>query len=211
MRRRLILAVFFFTAVAFGQPADVFNVRTFHQVAISPDGKRVAWSERDHGIWVSDADGKNQRQLTKGDDDGLDWSPDSAQLAYIAKKEEQPQLFVDGRQLTTLQGHLAEPQWSPDGKSIAFLFIENAKRAAGPLVAMPRPIGVIEEHFDEQRIAVLDVASRKVRVVTPADMYVYHFHWAPDSKRLTAMAAPGSGDNDYWIAHCMWSTSHRRP
>jgi dipeptidyl aminopeptidase/acylaminoacyl peptidase len=31
-------------------------------------------------------------------------------------------------------------------------------------------------------------------------MYVYHFDWSPDSRRLAAEAAPGSGDNNYWIA-----------
>src|SRR5205085_3259605 len=53
---------------------------------------------------------------------------------------------------------------------------------------------------EEQRVAVVDVASRKLRLVTPADMYVYHFDWSPDGTRLAAVAAPGSGDNNYWIA-----------
>ena len=41
---------------------------------------------------------------------------------------------------------------------------------------------------------------RRLRIVTPADMYVYHFDWSPDGKQLVTMAAPGSGDNNYWIA-----------
>src|SRR5437660_1137564 len=85
-------------------------------------------------------------------------------------------------------------------RRIAFLFIENAARAAGPLVAMSRAVGPIEEHIDEQRVAIVDVAAKKVRIVTPADMYVYHFGWSPDGKQLVAEAAPGSGDNNYWIA-----------
>ena len=193
--RQLLLVLFAATAFA-QQPNDAFfKVRTLTQVAISPDGKRVAWSEREHGIWTSDVDGKNRKQLTAGDDEGIAWSPSGA-LAYVGKK----QLLVDGRQITNVDGNVAEPRWSPDGKSIAFLFIEDAKRAAGPLVAMSRAVGVIEEKIDEQRVAVVEVATKKLRIVTPADMYVYHFDWAPDSKHMVAEAAPGSGDNNYWIA-----------
>jgi dipeptidyl aminopeptidase/acylaminoacyl peptidase len=183
-------------AILFAAALDIFTVHTFHQVAISPDGKRVAWAERFHGISTASADGGNRRQLTTGDDEGLAWSPDSARLAYITKGK----LVVDGNPLTDIKGALAEPHWSPDGKSIAFLVIENAARAAGPLVAMSRPVGVIEQHVDEQRIAVIDMATKKVRIVTPANMYVYHFDWSPDSKQIVAIAAPGSGDNNYWIA-----------
>src|SRR5438067_10462665 len=102
-------------ATALAQPPDeaLFKVRTFHEVAISPDGKRVAWSEREHGIWSADVDGAHRKQLTTGDDDGLAWSPNSASLAYVNNK----QLFIDGKQLTQVKGNIAEPRWSPDGKS----------------------------------------------------------------------------------------------
>ena len=176
--------------------SDIFTVRTFHQVAISPDGKRVAWSERDHGITVANVDGSNPKQLTTSDDEGIAWSPDSAHLAYISKGK----LNIDGTPVTTVKGALAEPRWSPDGKSVAFLLIENAGRSAGPLVAMSRAIGVIEEHVDEQRIAVVNVATKKLHIVTPDNMYIYHFDWSPDNRNIVAEAAKGSGDNNYWLA-----------
>ncbi len=202
MRRFLLLALL--TLPAFGQTSDtflnsLFAVRTFHEVTISPDGKRVAWAEKDHGIWTANADGSNSKQLTSADDEGLAWSPDG-RLAHLARKDGQKQVVVAGVRLTSAKGFLAEPKWSPDGKSIAFLLIENAGRDAGPLVAMSRAIGVMEEHIAEQRVAVVDVASRKLRLVTPADMYVYHYHWAPDSRHMVAEAAPGSGDSNYWTA-----------
>ncbi len=214
VRRSLILLLFIGSTLAAQQQKTndeflnaLFKVRTFHQVAVSPDGKQFAWAERDHGMWISDLDGAHRRQITTGDDEGLAWSANSARLAYLAskKKDGQRQLYVvtgesAAQKMTDVKGNLAEPRWSPDGKVIAFLLIENARRTAGPLVAMSRAIGVIEEHVDEQRVAVLDVATKKLRTVTPADMYVYHFDWSPDSKRIAAVAAPGSGDNNWWIA-----------
>ena len=32
-------------------------------------------------------------------------------------------------------------------------------------------------------------------------MYVYEFDWAPDSRRLVVTAAPGNGDDNWYIAN----------
>jgi len=200
MRRAITLTLFLAALPLLPQKNDdaildeLFAVRTFHQAAISPDGKSVAWSIEDEGLF---ADGT--RLSPKGTD--FAWSPDSKRLAYLAEQ----QLYVvtpgtPAKKLTSVKGALAAPQWSPDGKSIAFLFIDNAARAAGPLVAMSRAVGEIAEHIEEQRVAIVDAASGKLRLVTPDDMYVYEFDWSPDSKQLAIVTAPGSGDNNWWIA-----------
>lgn len=172
---------------------DRFNgVKQFEETAISPDGARVAWIVAGEGAYFDGA------RVTTGKhaESGLAFSPDSKHLAFISDA----QLVVDGKPVTNVKGWLAEPKWSPDGKSIAFLFIENAGRAAGPLVAMSRDVGVIGEEVAEQRAAILDLDTKKLRVVTPADMYVYHFDWSPDGQRMAAEAAQGNGDQNYWIA-----------
>ncbi|HEX3577544.1 MAG TPA: S9 family peptidase [Thermoanaerobaculia bacterium] len=216
--RRIAFALLFITALfapfTYGQQQrddamldDLDRVRTFNAVAISPDGHHVAWSVQGIGVTTATTAGMDVHLLPgDGDDHYVAWSPDSQMLATVSDGgKEQRQIFVTHVggtpvRVTNVRGYLAEPQWSPDGKSIAFLFIENAARAAGPLVAMSRAVGPIEEHIDEQRVAIVDVATKKVRIVTPADMYVYHFGWSPDGKQLVAEAAPGSGDNNYWIA-----------
>ena len=153
------------------------------------------------------------------------WSPDSEHLAFLsdAAADGQTQLYVTdatdhraaggagdpkvqvdlrggARQLTHLKGNLDNPQWSPDGTSIAFLFIENAPRVPGPLAPMTPPSGEIEEHPLEQRLAVVDVPSGEVRQVSPPDLYVYEYDWRPDSKAFVATGAHGSGDNNWWLA-----------
>ena len=52
----------------------------------------------------------------------------------------------------------------------------------------------------EQRLAIITVATGAVRSISPADMYVYEFDWSPDSKNLAYLAAPGDGDNNWYIA-----------
>jgi dipeptidyl aminopeptidase/acylaminoacyl peptidase len=139
----------------------------------------------------------------------LAWSPDSAKLAFLsdAVKPGQLQLYIKDlsdsgslRRLTNVKGLLAAPRWSPDGKSIAVLFTENATRAAGPLVSEPVETGEIKDAFFEQRLALVDVATGELRQLSPADMYVYEYDWSPDSQRFALTAAHGNGDNNWWIA-----------
>jgi dipeptidyl aminopeptidase/acylaminoacyl peptidase len=143
------------------------------------------------------------------------WSPDSKRIAFLsdAVKAGQRQLYVarlsaeDGntpsaaaKKLTSVRGFLATPTWSPDGKTIAVLFTENASRASGPLVAETPQTGEIKDSFFEQRLAVVDVASGKLRQISPADTYIYEYDWAPDGLRFAVTAALGNGDNNWWVA-----------
>src|SRR5262249_53325077 len=36
--------------------------------------------------------------------------------------------------------------------------------------------------------------------VSPANLHIYDFDWAPDDRTFVATAAPGPGDNNWWIA-----------
>jgi dipeptidyl aminopeptidase/acylaminoacyl peptidase len=203
----------------------MFGVRTFQQAEISADGKLVAWVESlpgpggaptsDSAIYVADLNSPDAaKRISAGagkvahEEHDIAWSPDGKRMAFLsdAATNGQLQLFVanveDGsaKQLTHLKGYLASPTWSPDSKTIALLFTENATRAAGPLVAEIPDEGVVSEEFLEQRLTMVDPATARVRQISPADMYVYEFDWAPDSKRLVATAAHGNGDDNWYIA-----------
>ena len=104
------------------------------------------------------------------------------------------------RKLADFKGYVSAPRFSRDGKALAVLFIEGIPRVAGPLVPMTPPEGVIEEHYYEQRITTVDLSSGETRQVSPSDVYVYEYDWAPDGKYWAAIAAHGSGDNNWWIA-----------
>jgi dipeptidyl aminopeptidase/acylaminoacyl peptidase len=196
-----------------GVIATLFAAKTFDQTAISPDAMQVGWVEVTKGgsaIFISAITGGGPRRITAGGktESAVAWSPDSKQIAFLsdAAKTGQPQLYVvsaaggSPRKLTNVKGFLASPGWSPDGKTLAFLFTENAERAAGPLVAEKAQTGVIKEAVTEQRLALIDAIGGKMRLISPADMYVYEYDWSPDSKSFVTTAAHGNGDNNWYVA-----------
>ncbi len=110
----------------------IASSRADHSQQISPDGSRIVFvSDRtgDNEIWLSDADGKNQRQLTdtKSNAGSPRFSPDGKLIAYDAKFENTNDIFViatDGggmpRRLTDSQSRNNLPAWSADGRFLYF-------------------------------------------------------------------------------------------
>ena len=218
------LVLFFATALLLIAKAPAQSeprLHGFEQVAISPDGARVAWVEdtlnsagesTGSSIIVYDLSGAAKPHRVSAvegaaDENTIAWSPDNRHLAFLsdAGSHDQPEFYVadveggGARKLTNLTGSLADPNWSPDGKSLAFLFTENAPRA-NPLNAMPPETGVIADKAYEQRLTVVDIASGKVRALSPPDMYVYEYDWSPDSRRFALLSAHGAGDANWYVA-----------
>ncbi len=218
----LTIAMGCMTGLMMAQQSVSAPIRNFRQAAISPDSKHVAWVEdslsaageiNGSAIYVQELAGPKPHRVSANVDataseDSIAWSPDSRRIAFLSDggSSAQSQLYIadaDGhavRKLTNLTGFLASPSWSPDGKSVALLFTENAPRAAGPLMPMVPETGVIESKVYEQRLTVVDVASGRVRQISPADMYVYEYDWSPDSRSFAVTAAHGSGDANWYVA-----------
>ena len=203
--------------------ATLFRVQTFEQVAIAPDGARVAYAKiardqtgnktGDTGIFVVPAGGGAAVRITAGrgvaDEAQIDWSPASTEIAFVSDAGGEQHVYIasaDGknvRAITTMRGAFEIPRWSPDGKKIAVLAIENASRKGGALEPMTPPSGDVEEQIEEQRVAIIDVAAKTLQFATPANMYVYDYDWSPDGRSLVCEAAFGSGENNYWVAQ-LW-------
>jgi dipeptidyl aminopeptidase/acylaminoacyl peptidase len=193
------------------------------RIALSPDGKRVAWVEGTPGgaeILVAPLDDLAKKQTVtaaqKGqncEEGAMTWSPDSSEIAFLsdcASESGQYDLYVsplDGkraRRLTELKGYAHAPEFSPDGEEIGFLYVPGSMRPAGALAAQTPDSGLIgEAHSEVQRIAVAQANTSHPAapsLVSPADLHVYEFDWAPDSKAMAYVAADPPGENNWWTA-----------
>src|SRR5436853_2259374 len=190
----------------------------YGDVALSPDGAHVAWvqstaASTSKQTYIRETSKDAPVTLVKipitreRPDFDPAWSSDSKTLAVFSNtgEKQQWQLWLvnaDGsnpKKITDLKGYAARPRWSHDGKQIAFLYIEGAG-GGGPLMAAPETTGVIDTAIHNQRIAVLDVTTRQLRQVSPENLHIYDYDWSPDDKTFVATAAPGPGDNNWWIA-----------
>jgi dipeptidyl aminopeptidase/acylaminoacyl peptidase len=133
---------------------DLFRFVWVADPQISPDGHRVAFVRvtvnakkdgYDTALWVAAADGSEPpRPLTAGPKDSSPtWSPSGRQLAFVRapappagkpSEDAAPQIYVlnvagggEARAVTDLPGGASSPAWSPNGKTLAFSSLTNAK------------------------------------------------------------------------------------
>lgn len=150
----------------------------FTELALSPDGKKVAFVAHGQVFAASAKDGGDAARVsnTTGAEDEIAWSPDSKHLVYVSDREGTPHLFAydfttrTETQLTRAPQPDTQPKYSPDGKMLAFL------RAA-------------------QQLIVMDVAGKQERVVATGHLdrpplgSARPYVWSPDNRWLAFVPA----------------------
>jgi Tol biopolymer transport system component len=162
--------------------------------SFSPDGQQIAFvSDRTgkRGVWVMASDGGAARWVVNAHVlDTLTWAPDSRQIVYATPIGDAPGLWMtnveDGstRRLPT-PGPAVSPAWSPRGDVIAYLEALPAASNKGNFakIAMVTPGG----------------QPVPVNLAQNASMNNGFLAWAPDGRRLAAIANPGGSPTIVWI------------
>ena len=107
----------------------------------SPDGKRLAWQDKNQQLWILNLDSKQtQRVATSAVQDFSDlaWSPDGNWLAYVQAATNQYRRIhlygVKGNTQAVVTSDRVDsrsPAWSPDGKWLYFLSDRTLRSLVG--------------------------------------------------------------------------------
>ena len=146
------------------------------EIALAPDGRKIAFIVRGEVFAASTTDGGDAARVTftSAEESQVTWSGDSRRLAYVSDRDGPTHLFFydfatnTETQLTRETASDDTPQFSPDGKMLAF------ERAG-------------------QEIRVMDMDSKKDRSLVrgqlqrPPLISDRPFTWSPDSKWIAFM------------------------
>jgi tricorn protease len=162
----------------------------------SPDGKRLAWQDKNLDLWVQELDtrrtSKVSTALVRGFRD-LAWSPDGQWLAFV---EPSPNTFLRIRLYHVADGTIVDatgervnsfsPAWSADGKWLYFL----SDRELKSLVKSPWGLRQPEPYFTEStRIYALGLqAGQRFPFQAPDELNPEPKREKPDKKDDPAKA-----------------------
>jgi dipeptidyl aminopeptidase/acylaminoacyl peptidase len=218
LRYSAVLAAAVFSTQAMA--AAPSGMRNYQDLALSGAGDRIAALEmvnppdaakRAHASVVvrDSASGKvlaSYDPCAKCDYNFPAWSPDGKALAFIGNdsKSGTATLYIAStgkvRSVTQVKGVANTARWAPDGRQLALLATVGAKKSTGATEAGAPQVGEIGTDEDEQRIGVVSLAGGTLRLLSPADTFVYEYDWTPDGKGFVVTSAKGNGDNNWWIA-----------
>ena len=217
-----VVAALAMTAAAASEASLSKPQHVFIDVLSSPDGRHVASVEGDSSpsggspvvrdLIIRSADGKTSivvnlpcGRVAQCWPAAPAWTPDSRKLSFALRTPGSHarsiyEVNADGGSLTpvlSFDGTIDALRYSQDGQ-LAMLATEGATKELGAVEAGAPIVGDLDAAPPEQRIAVLE--QGKLHWASPPDLFVYEYDWRPDGRGFVGTAAPGDGDNNWWVA-----------
>lgn len=195
---------------------DVLAMKTVSDVAISPDGKRVAYvvttldreqNVTNSDIWVVSTEGGEPLQLTQAPraDRAPQWSADGSWIAFLSDRGEPRRMQVYGIDpsggeawpITKHETAVSSFRLAPNGSALLFLATAPAPNADQELEKERGKPTVRDSAYasDWTRLWSVTLSGRTVqdsRPASPDGLHVTAVVWAPDSRMLafSAQTAP---------------------
>ncbi|NNE45884.1 MAG: protein kinase [Rhodothermales bacterium] len=196
------------------------GVQMIEGIAISPDGRRLAYDSNVGGnqdIYVRELSGGDVRRVTKdpADDFVFEWSPDGRELSFHSFRTGSRGIYtvsVEDLAVTTVidsEVHERYPTWSSDGEAIAYFYgnsgeVRITRRSEvgwGASVVLedfrgaPRwsPVGQEIATTGADGIYVARASDAESRSISlPDGMTAYGLAWSEDGRLLYFLGATGS-------------------
>jgi dipeptidyl aminopeptidase/acylaminoacyl peptidase len=194
-------------------PSKSMEYRQIGQVAITPDGSRIAYtvrvpvlegdkSEYLTHIWLVGADGTNPRQFTRGEKSATSpaFSPDGRWLAFSSGRAGKSQVWaipLDGgeaQQITSGENGSGAFAWSPDGTRVAYLMTDPETEEEQLRKKEKRDPIYVDQNFKYAHLYVVpfNPGSGSAGTGTPVEatrltegsFHVTSFDWSPDGSRI---------------------------
>ncbi len=200
------------------------SVKYIYQCTLNSKADAVAWcadGEKGQVIHIKSlSKNENEERVTAASSADIScnetepqWSPDANEIAFLsdAQTPNQLQLFIANaatgalitkQPLTNFKGYVSHLKWSPNGKYLSVLYVEQASRVPSPMAAENRATGIIDSAVNRnvQCIAIIDRENGEMKKITPAQLYIFEYDWSPDSKSFAYTAALPPGDDNWYIA-----------
>lgn len=202
-------------------PELILKVKGVSNVAVSPDGRQVAFqvatavTDGEKSEWLSQihlaqADGSGSRQLTQGEKSATApaWSPDGRWIGFLSARSGKTNVWRispsggEAEQLTDEKGGVLAFRFSPDGKTIAFTMSDPKTDEEEKAEKEKRDARVVDQDIKQVRLYVVPVepdsaGKRTARKLTGGDYSVADFDWSPDGKTIAFSHTPTPKADDW--------------